>query len=176
MVQELKRLITAPLVLLAAALIWLWEWMWDPLAAFMRSLMALPLLQALNARLRALPPFAALACFAVPVVVMLPFKVVGLLFIAHGAFVPGVITFMSAKVVGTALVAHIFNSTKPQLLTITWFRRSYEAITRFKEWAFGAVRQHPAYIAVRRKLHELRLQAGAFRRQVIQRLRSAGKL
>jgi hypothetical protein len=175
MFQKLKRLITAPLVLLAAGLIWLWEWMWDPLAAFMRRLMALAPLQALNARLRALPPYAALACFAVPALAMLPFKVVGLLFIARGAVVPGVITFMTAKVVGTALVAHIFNSTRPQLLTIGWFRKSYEAILRFKDWIFGLIHRHPAYIAVRSKLHELRLQAREFRLSLMRRIRGTEK-
>jgi hypothetical protein len=175
MYRKLKRLVTAPLVLLAAGLIWLWEWLWDPLAAFMRSVMALPPLQALNAWLRGLPSYAALACFAVPVAIMLPFKVLGLLFIAQGAVVPGAITFMSAKVVGTALVAHIFNSTKPQLLTIGWFRLAYEAILRFKEWIFGLIRRHPAYIAVRNQLHELRLRARIFRLDLLRRLRGSGK-
>ena len=145
MTRRLKRLLTPPFILLAAFLLWFWEWMWEPLERLMARIGQLPGLRLLEGWIARAPRYLALGCFVIPGAVLLPFKVAGLYFIAHGAPVFGLATFLAAKVVGTALVARIFTLTKPQLLQIAWFARSYAGVTAFRDRVFAALHAHPLY-------------------------------
>jgi len=131
MEHRLKRALTTPFILLAAFVLWFWEWLWEPLQGAMARLARWPLLRQVDAWVAGAPRYVALALFLLPGAALLPFKLAGLYFLAHGAPLLGVLTFMAAKIVGTALLARIFTLTKPQLLTIGWFARSYAAVTRF---------------------------------------------
>lgn len=162
MEQRLKRLLTPPFIMLAALLLWFWEWLWEPLERFMAMIGRWPLLRLLEAWIGRAPRYVALACFIIPGAVLLPFKLLGLYFIGHGAAFLGICTFLAAKVVGTALVAHIFTLTKPQLMEIAWFARAYAAVLRFRNYVFDTLHRHPLYQRTRATL-------AAFR----QRLRSA---
>ena len=72
----------------------------------------------LETRIARLPPYAAMAMFLVPWLVLLPAKVLGLWLIGTGHVASGVGVFVVAKVVGTALLARLFSLTRPALLTI----------------------------------------------------------
>ena len=143
MEHRLKRALTTPFILLAAFVLWFWEWLWEPLQRAMTWLGRLPLLRQVDAWVAQAPRYIALALFVVPGVVLLPFKLAGLYFLAHGAPLLGVATFLAAKVVGTALLARIFTLTRPQLLQIVWFARCYTAVTRFKAAVFERLHAHP---------------------------------
>lgn len=171
MEHRLKRALTTPFILLAAFVLWFWEWLWEPLQRAMAWLGRLPLLRQIDAWVARAPRYIALALFVVPGAVLLPFKLAGLYFLAHGAPLLGVMTFLSAKVVGTALLARIFTLTKPQLLQIGWFARSYAAVTRFKAAVFDRLHAHPAYQRIHAALSALRRQARQVHRGLVYHLR-----
>ena len=100
--QRLRRAAAFPFVVLLAILLWLEDWLWEPLAELMRRIDALPVLRQLEALLRRAPPWLALACYAVPVLSLLPFKLVGLYLLGKGHIILGGGVFVAAKVVGTA--------------------------------------------------------------------------
>ncbi|MBS1145043.1 MAG: hypothetical protein H6R14_2449 [Proteobacteria bacterium] len=164
MEQRLKRLLTPPFVLLAAFVLWFWEWLWDPLERLMARIGRLPLLHRLEGWIAGAPRYVALACFLIPGAVLLPFKLIGLYFIGHGAPLLGLVTFLAAKVVGTALVARIFALTKPQLLEIAWFARAYAAVVRFRMRIFDALHRHPVYQRTRAALAAFRARLKGVRR------------
>jgi hypothetical protein len=164
MKQQLKRLLTPPFIILAAFLLWFWEWLWEPLEHLMAMIGRWPVLRLLDASIARAPRYVALACFIIPGVVLLPFKLLGLYFIGHGAAVLGVGTFLAAKVVGTALVARIFALTKPQLMEIAWFARAYAAVVHFRNYVFDTLHQHPVYQRTRAALVALRQRLRSVRR------------
>ena len=164
MEQRLKRLLTPPFIILAALLLWFWEWLWEPLERFMVMIGRWPVLRQLEAWVGQAPRYIALACFIIPGAVLLPFKLLGLYFIGHGAAFLGIGTFLAAKVVGTALVARIFALTKPQLLEIAWFARAYAAVVRFKNYVFDSLHQHPVYQRTRAALAAFRRRLRGARR------------
>jgi len=164
MEHRLKRLLTPPFIILAAFVLWFWEWLWGPLEHFMAMIGRWPMLRLVEARISSAPRYLALVCFVIPGAVLLPFKVIGLYFIAHGAAFLGIGTFLAAKVVGTALVARIFSLTKPQLMEITWFARAYAAVARFRNYVFAALHQHPVYQRTRTTLLALRQRLKGVRR------------
>jgi len=164
MEQRLKRLLTPPFIILAALLLWFWEWLWEPLEHFMAMIGRWPLLRLFEAWIAGAPRYIALACFIIPGVVLLPFKLLGLYFIGHGAALLGIGTFLGAKVVGTALVARIFALTKPRLMEIAWFARAYGAVVRFKNYVFDTLHRHPVYQRTRAALLAFRQRLQGVRR------------
>ena len=98
----------APLVYLAAVLLLVEEWCWDTGMRLTRALGRWPALAALEERVRALPPYAALCAFVLPGLLLLPVKFLALLAIAHGHALSGIATIVPAKVGGAAVVARIY--------------------------------------------------------------------
>lgn len=128
-----RRLLRPIGMLLAAVWIVLEEWIWDGLTAAMAWVGRLPVVRWVEARIAALPPYAAMAMFLVPMVSLFPAKLLGLWLIGTGRVTTGLVVFAAAKVLGTALAARLFALTKPRLLTVRWFRRVYEWFTAWRD-------------------------------------------
>jgi len=121
----------APLVYLAAVVLLVEEWWWDAGIRLTRALARWPALAALEERVRALPPYAALCAFVLPGLLLFPVKLLALLAIAHGHALSGIATIVVAKVGGAAVVARIYVLTLPTLLAVGWFARCHR-------WFMGA--------------------------------------
>jgi len=136
----LKKLLAAPLVLLAAVLILIEDWLWDDLARLAAAIGRLPVFSAVEAIIARLPPYGALACFGVPTLLLVPVKLAAVYLISHGRTTLGLLTVVVAKVVGTALVARIFTLTRPNLMRIEWFAWLYERFVAFKTRIYGTIK------------------------------------
>lgn len=147
---------------LAAIPLALWifieEWLWDSLLALTSALAKLPPIRWLENRIARLPPYLALIAFVIPVVVLLPFKFAAFWLIAQGKGVLGTAVFIVAKIVGTAFLARIFTLTRPALMSIGWFARSYTAVMSWKLMLYDYVRAFPVYQAIRIRAAALKLQ------------------
>jgi hypothetical protein len=141
----LKRLLTAPIVLLAALIILIEDWLWDDLARLAAAIGRLPVFHAIEIFIAGLPPYLALACFGLPTLLLVPVKIAALYFISHRHATFGLLTIIGAKVVGTALVARIFLLTKPKLMRIEWFAWIYERFTAFKARVYGTIKATSLY-------------------------------
>jgi hypothetical protein len=126
------------------------EWGWAPLAAQVARLGRLPLWARLERRLAALPPWAALLVFFVPVVLLFPVKLLALLLFSDGHYASGLALLASAKLVGTAMVARLYQLVQPSLMRIAWFARWHPRWTAWKNRVLGAVRRSAPWQAVRR--------------------------
>lgn len=126
-----RRILRGLATLVLAIWIVLEEWIWDSLTAAMAWLGRLPPVRWVEARIARLPSYAAMAVFLVPVLLLLPAKILGLWLIGTGRVKSGITVFVTAKVAGTAVAARLFALTKPALLRIGWFRRVY---TWFVGW------------------------------------------
>ncbi len=75
--------------------------------------------------LRNLPPWGALLAFFLPVLLLLPVKVLALYLFGHGHSATAVSLLVVAKLVGTAIVARIFQLVEAALMAIPLFARWY---------------------------------------------------
>lgn len=123
----LKRLLLAPVALILI----FEEWGWIPLQKAFKWLKALPLWNAMEAKIQSLPPYGALACFFIPGALLFPIKLLGLYLLSHGQVLGATLLLVAAKVVGTALVARMFTLVEPQLMQLWWFAKYYP---RWKNW------------------------------------------
>lgn len=126
------------------------EWGWEPLQAGLARLAKLPFFAWLERRIRTLPPYAALAMFFAPAVMLVPVKLAALFLIAHEHAWMGLGVLVAAKIAGTAVVARLFALTQPTLMQLAWFARWYPRWKAWKDRIMEEVRASPAWQAARR--------------------------
>jgi len=116
------------------------EWGWEPLHRAMLWLGRWPPLAWLERRVGALPPYAALAVFLLPTLLLLPIKLLALWLIGQGRAGLGLLVIVIAKLAGTALLAWLFQLTQPALMQLTWFAHWYGRWTAWKQAVLAQVR------------------------------------
>jgi len=116
------------------------EWGWEPLQRALAWVGRLPGLRWLGARIQTLPPYAALALFLLPTLLLVPVKLLALWVIGQGQVLLGTLVILGAKVVGTAIVARLFTLTRPALLQLAWFAHWHARWISWKEALLAQVR------------------------------------
>ena len=128
-----KKVLTPPMIVIAALIMLFEEWLWDNLTAFMAWVGRAPVLRSLEQWIATLRPYPAMGMFLLPGLMLLPVNLFAIYLTAHGHPLTGTGILIAAKLVGTALLARLFTLCRPSLLTVNWFRRMYEGITRLKQ-------------------------------------------
>lgn len=141
----LNRIVTPPLMFVAALLLFVEEVLWEIAKRLMAQLGRLPLIRSLEAAIMRLPPYGAAAVFLLPGVLLLPVKVGALWLIAHGYTLTGLQLIIAAKLLGTALVARIFTLTRPALMSLAWFARLYTWVMAWRARIYGFVKASRAW-------------------------------
>jgi hypothetical protein len=131
-------------LLILLALVFLLEaWLWSQLAPIVGWIVArIPLRRikaAVGAWIEGLPPVATLGVFIVPILLLLPFKFLGLWMLAHGHWLDALVVLALAKVLGLGVTAFIFDLTRPKLLQLAWFRTLYDRVMIWLAWAHELV-------------------------------------
>jgi len=141
----LRRILRALPAALLVPIILFEEWGWEPLRAAMARLARWLPLAALEQRIARLPPYAALALLLLPALALLPLKLFGLWLLARGHLLWSVLLVLGSKLVGTALLAWLFELTRPALLRLAWFARLYARWTAWKGALLARVRGSRAW-------------------------------
>ncbi|MDN0081740.1 hypothetical protein QU487_03045 [Crenobacter sp. SG2305] len=157
----MKRLL-APLWFLLASLFLLEAWLWDRLGPLVRRFVDWapwrPLTERLSRWLAALRPYPALACVAVPMLMLIPLKFVEVALVIQQRYLLAILTLLLAKLLGMGIASWLFAICKPALLQIDWVARAYATVLRALDWAH-------AKTAPYRRWLQRRLAAGANGRQ-----------
>jgi hypothetical protein len=158
------------------------EWGWQPLARFMAWLGTFKLVARLERRISALPPYGALAVFALPSVLILPLKLLALYLITTGHAVIAAALFIGAKLAGTAVLARLYTLVSPRLMQIGWFARLHDRLMPWKDALFARIRASWAWRYARilkymagQRLHTFSATWRPVAAAYLQRLRAAGR-
>lgn len=151
-------------LLFALAIVFLVEtWIWDKFVAGWRWLAAHVPFEALKAAIargvEKLPPYAALVLFAIPGLVVLPFKIAGLWLIGQGHLILGGGVFLAAKIAGVGVAAFLFELTRAKLMTLNWFARLYTTVMDWRDWAHRLVDPYTSEIRAQARALKLRILA-----------------
>ena len=157
-----KRLLTPPMIVIAALIMFFEEWLWDRLTAFMARVARLPVLQRLEVRLAVLPPYPAMGVFLLPGLLLLPVNLFAVWLTANGQALAGTALLIGAKLAGTAILARLFAVCKPSLLTVGWFRKLYEGLVRLKTRLYSAIKAMPAWQTVVRWKNAMKARVAKF--------------
>jgi len=129
---------------ITAALIFLFEaWLWDRLEPITAAIIALLPLQRLKHRVadwvRRLSPALSVIVFALPIGLLLPFKLAGLWMLARGYWISAAGTLVCAKMVGLGSTAFVFDAARDQLLQLGWFRSLHDHLVLWRAWSHELV-------------------------------------
>lgn len=142
-------------------------WLWDHLGPVVgRLVQALPLAalkRRTEALVAALPPHATLLVFAIPALLLFPFKLAALWLLGKGQLLAGALAFLAAKTIGLGVTAFLFEVCRPKLLQIGWFARLYGLMLRLKAWAAAQIA--PARLRLKAIKRRLLGGRGRFARQ-----------
>jgi len=83
--------------------------------------------------------------FAIPLLTLLPVKIVALYWLSHGHKLLGIGVIISAKLIGTGITARLFMLTQPTLMKLAWFARLFARWMRFKDSVLTRARQSAAW-------------------------------
>jgi hypothetical protein len=152
MKRLLRRILTPPLMVLAALFMFFEEWLWERLKSAMAAFGRLPLVRGLEARIAGLSPGPALVVFLVPSLLILPVKIGALWLVTHGHALQGVLLILAAKVAGMALFSRIFVLCRPVLLTVGWFRVMHDTILAWLAALHAFMDSIPAWLAAKHRI------------------------
>lgn len=162
--KTLTRLLLIPLDLVVGLVVLLDELLrplYRPLIAWFASLRLVARCEEAIGRL---PPYGALVALAIPFAIVEPLKLLGLLFLARGAFTAGIVTTAIGHLAGFLLVERVYNAGRAQLLTIHWFARIMGWIDAIRQVVIGRIKASAAWQravalarAARERLREVRL-------------------
>lgn len=140
------------------------EWGWERLARILAWIGDLPGLRWIEGRIRAMPPYAALGLFTVPMLSLLPLKLLALYWLGQGHTALGISVIIAAKVGGTAITARLFMLTRDTLMQLPWFARWFGRWMVFKDAVLARVKASLAW-----------RQWVAFKSRVKRRLKQLGR-
>jgi len=119
------------------------SWLWDHVKEWLRLLertLGLERIEAwITAFVRDLSPWATLVVFAIPALMILPFKIAAVALIASGHFGWGLMVIVAAKMLGLGVTASLFDLCRDKLLQLVWFERLYRLVLRVRAWAHDLV-------------------------------------
>ena len=167
--RSCKRLLTPPLVVLAALFIFFEEWLWNHVVVLMAWVARWPIISRLEDRLRNLPPYPALILLLLPGALLLPVKLAALFFMAHGHVLTGILVILTAKVVGTALVARMFTICQPALMTVPWLRRLTDWLIHVRDAVYTRIKLMSAWQSAIKLVQRARHFFRSFRRSSLRR-------
>jgi hypothetical protein len=142
----LRNILLAPILLVLL----FEEWGWEPLARAFAKLAQLPIWARLEGVITRLPPWAAVLAFGVPVLALVPLKLLALYLFSQGHMVTGLTLVIAAKLAGTAIAARLFQLTQPALMRLSWFARIYPPWKAWKDRVLRQVRESAAWRSVGR--------------------------
>jgi len=157
-----RRCVTNALLLVAAIVLLVEEWLWDRGTEGLARLGRLPVLRTLEAWCRARPPGQALALFVVPVAVVYPCKMLAVLAVGMGYVTLGIAAFLLAKVVATALFARLYQITEPAIMQYAALRRGRDRFLRARRFIHCWLNRRPFY---RQARYRVRTQTGRMARR-----------
>lgn len=137
--RALSRVFWTALAVIFLIEAWLWRHTEPLVEALVRAIPLARLKAAIAAGVNRLPPFIVLFVFAIPMAVLLPFKLAALWLLAQGQLLLAAGVFVLAKLVGVAVAAFLFETCKPKLLQMAWFAKLYAWFVRVWTWAHGIV-------------------------------------
>jgi len=143
------RVVRGALLAIAALILFIEEFGWRPLAAWLGRLARWGPIRYIEERIVRLPARPALALFLVPALLLFPLKVAALGLIQAGHAAAGLAVIVGAKVLGTALVGRLFILLEPQLRQFAWFVRVLEWWIETKDRVRDALRASAVWQRVR---------------------------
>jgi hypothetical protein len=152
-----KDFLTMPLVVAAALAFLIEEVLWAWVSRLMAYIGRWPPITRLETVIRRLPPYAAVALFILPWLVILPVKLGALWLVGSGHILTGATLFAAGEVFGVGLLARFTMLCLPTLRRLAWFVRVEGLVLDVSAWAHAWLERLALWRAMKILAERLRL-------------------
>jgi hypothetical protein len=150
--RRILESIFKPLVVVVAAIYFVIDGLiLAALRPLLKRILHLKLFRSIERWIESLSPYATLAVFLIPLILLEPVKPVSAYFIASGHFVSGSLALILAEVLKILIVERVFHVGRPKLMRIKAFARTYDVVVGWLTW----LQALPPWQAVRRGFRQL---------------------
>ena len=156
---HLRRLLRAPLLLLAVLWVVLEETIWRWAKWLGAQIARLPVFVGLERLVLRLDPRIVLMLFLIPLLGLIPLKFAAVWLIGGGHPIKGVMLLLSAKFLGTALSAHLYAVAEPKLMQIEAFARVRNLVVELLARAHAYLDASPTWQAALRMVRRSKMIA-----------------
>jgi hypothetical protein len=156
-----RRILRAPLLLLAFLWVVLEETLWRWAGQLGAVIARLPVFAGLERAIERLDARIVLLLFLVPLLGLIPLKLAAVWLIGGGHPIKGIGLLVGAKFLGTAMSAHLYAVAEPKLMTIPLFARVRNVVLALLRRAHAYLDASPAWQAARRAVRRLKATARA---------------
>jgi hypothetical protein len=133
--RTVLRTLIAPIVLVLATIYFVLDALvLSILRPLLRYFAHLRFFHTVRRWIESLSPYATLAIFLIPVVILEPVKPLSAYLIATGHFVTGIVLLICGELLKITIVERIFHIARPQLMTITAFAWTYNFVVGWLMW------------------------------------------
>ncbi|MBR0652606.1 hypothetical protein GXW78_23315 [Roseomonas terrae] len=147
---HLRRILRAPLLILAFLWVVLEETIWRWAGQLGAAIARLPVFAGLERLVARLDARIVLLLFLLPLLALIPLKLAAVWLIGGGHAIKGVMLLVSAKFLGTAVSAHLYALAEPKLMTIAAFARVRNVVVGLLARAHAYLEALRVWQAVRR--------------------------
>ena len=158
---HLRRILRAPLLLLAFLWVVLEETIWHWAGLLGARIARLPVFAGLERLVLRLDPHVVLLLFLIPLLGLIPLKLAAVWLIGGGHPIKGVLLLLGAKFLGTALSAHLYAVAEPKLMQIAIFARVRNIVVGLLARAHAYLDASPTWQAARRAMRRMKMLAHA---------------
>jgi len=151
---HLRRILRAPLLLLAFLWVVLEETIWHWAGLLGAQVARLPIFAGLERLILRLDPPLVLLLFLIPLLGLIPLKFAAVWLIGGGHPMKGVLLLLGAKFLGTAISAHLYAVAEPKLMQIPIFARSRNFVVALLARAHAYLDASPSWQAARRAVRQ----------------------
>lgn len=137
--KTLKRVFCFIVALIFLIEAWLWEHLYPVVARLVAWLPWDNVKAWVAKRIQHLPASICVFVFIIPVIAILPIKILGVWLMSEHHIFSGVLVFLTAKLVGLGVAAFLFETCKEKLLSLRWFLWVYNTVLKIKKWATAQV-------------------------------------
>ena len=145
MKRHLKYALQLLFVPIAAAIVFIEETLLRYLGLAMAAFAKWPPVARLEAWLRRLPPWAALAVFVAPSLLVIPIKLSAVWFAFKHHYGLSLASIVIGKMLATALVARLYQVLRPTLAKMPWYLRAETWLFGWRDRLYAFMRSLPAW-------------------------------
>ena len=149
--QRIGRFVVTLAALIFLGVSWAWERFHPLIQAIIDRIPLEALKRAIARFIAALPPYATLLLFLIPLIASEAIKLISYWLFAKRQFALGLVVYLIAEVLRFGLVAFVFRTCRDKLLSIGWFARLYLWTLGIHDWA--KAKAAPVLQEVRAALH-----------------------
>lgn len=151
--RHLRHFIEFPFAILAIIIVSFEEYIWRYVSVFVTACRNNRYLNALGLFIQDCAPYIAATFFLIPIILLIPLKILAVFLLAHGHFILGTILYLAIKIIGATIAKWIYSYAQHSLRKIVWFEYIITLIMKISKAVKNKLHTNIYFVALTLKVN-----------------------